>query len=265
MKTVWMMLRIMVYSAFFAFTLAALVGCNFRGEQATEPEAGSAEGQSPKTESKAPYVVQDLPGQSLTGKVLLEGKAPAPIKVPVNQDREVCGTEHENYPVRVEKGGIVDAVVWIDNIHKGKPFGLRQPVLDQKGCTYLPHIVLMQPGDLKVESKDPVPHNVHTYADSNRNYNISMNQLIHTSTMSFLRPERVDIRCDLHGWMNAYAVIAANPYYTLTSAGGEFKIDQVPPGHYKVKAWQETLGEVEKDVIVEAAKPTAIDFTFQPK
>ena len=264
MKTVRTILRTAPFPVVVVFALAALAGCAAPKEQTAKPEA-SRTAQQPPAEAKPAYAVQDLPGESVTGRVLLGGKPPAPKKVPVNQDREVCGTEQENVPVRVEKGGIVDAVVWIDDIDRGKPFGFPPPVMSQKGCTYLPHVVLMQPGELKVESRDPVPHNVHTYADANRNYNISMNQLVRTYAMSLMRPERINIRCDLHGWMSAYAVVARNPYYALTGAGGEFRIGQVPPGHYHLKVWQETLGEMEKDIVVEAGKAAAADFTFQPK
>jgi len=66
----------------------------------------------------------------------------------VNQDCEVCGKEQVRYPVRVEKSGIVDAVVWIEDIDHGKAFDFPPSVLDQKGCVYVPHIVLMQPGEV---------------------------------------------------------------------------------------------------------------------
>ena len=264
MKTLRTIHRAASFPVVLLLTLAVLAGCAAPKDEAAKSEANRTAG-PPAAETKPAYAVQDLPGQTVTGRVLLGGKPPAPKKVPVNQDREVCGAEQENVPVRVEKGGIVDAVVWIDDIDRGKPFGFPKPVMSQKGCTYLPHMVLMQPGDLEVESKDPVPHNVHTYADSNRNYNLSMNQLVRTLAMSFMRPERINIRCDLHGWMSAYAVVARNPYYALTGAGGEFRIGQVPPGRYRLKVWQETLGEMEKDIVVEAAEAATVDFTFQPK
>jgi hypothetical protein len=123
----------------------------------------------------------------------------------------------------------------------------------------------MQPGELKIESDDPVPHNVHTYAESNRNYNESMNQLHRSLELRFSRPEQFRIGCDLHGWMRAYVVVAANPYYAVTGEGGKFQLDGVPPGNYRLKVWQETLGEMEKDIVVEAGKTTKVDFTFVPK
>ncbi len=240
----------------------ALVGsCSTRKE--TPKEAAVSSEASPKEESAPSYVVQDLPGGVLAGRVLFNGKAPAPKVVQVNQDPDVCGTRREVYPVEIEKGGIVDAVVWIDDIHRGKPFAFPEPVLDQKHCSFVPHIVLMKPGELTTETSDPMSHNLHTYAGFNRNYNESVNQLRRSLTMRFQRPERVGIRCDLHKWMQAYVVIAANPYYTVTQKGGRFELDGVPPGHYHLKAWQETLGEMEQEVVVEPAKTTKADFNFK--
>ena len=127
----------------------------------------------------------------------------------------------------------------------------------------MPHVTLMQPGELKVETKDPISHNVHTFADFNRNVNLSLNQVVQSATISLMRPERVNVRCDLHGWMNAFVVVANNPYYAVTRGSGEFELDQVPPGRYYLKVWQETLGEMEKEIVVEAGKPTAVEFIFE--
>ncbi len=253
-------------SAFVAIAAAlfflALVGCGNPRKETPKEEARPTESTT-KEESPSGYVVQDLPGGVLTGRVLLNGKPPVPKKVQVNQDPDVCGARLQIYSVRVEKAGIVDAVVWIDDIKRGKPFAFREPVLDQKPCTFVPHIVLMKPGELTTETSDPMSHNLHTYAEFNRNYNESVNPLHRSFQMRFQRPERISVRCDLHKWMQAYVVIASNPYYTVTQAGGRFELDGVPPGQYHLKAWQETLGEMEQEVVVEPAKTTKADFNFK--
>ena len=80
-----------------------------------------------------------------------------------------------------------------------------------------------------------------------------------------MRPERVNVGCDVHGWMSAYVVVAKSPYYAVTRDGGQFELDQVPPGRYHLKVWQETLGEMEKEIVVEAGKPTTVEFSFEQK
>jgi Carboxypeptidase regulatory-like domain len=239
-----------------------LVGCTSSKEQTSQPAAPPAENKAVAAPVAGYAVGEVTGGGSIEGRVLFRGKPPAPRLVVVDQDVSTCGKRREVYPVRLDRGGVADAVVWIDDIPQGKPFGFPAPVLDQKGCDYVPHIVLMQPGELTVETGDPVPHNVHTYAKSNRDYNESMNPLNRRITLSLSRADLVSVKCDLHGWMQAYVVVAKNPYYAVTGRGGAFALRDVPPGRYHLKVWQETLGTAEQELAVEAGKPTKVDFTF---
>jgi plastocyanin len=148
--------------------------------------------------------------------------------------------------------------VWLDDIHEGKAYDFAPAVLDQRKCTYDPHIVVMQPGDLKVTTSDPISHNVHSYSEANRTYNESMNPLNREMTFHFARPERITFKCDLHGWMEAFIIVANNPYYVVTGPGGAFRLTNIPAGSYHLKVWQETLGETTQDVTVEAGKTARV-------
>lgn len=245
-----------------AILAIVLVGCGQSRQpvapaQETEPAATQQEQGAPQ------YTVQELSGRAVEGRILLKGAPPQPKKIQVTQDVSLCGKTREVYPVRVENGGVDDAVVWIDDIQRGKPFVFPPAQIEQKNCTYVPHVVLMQAGDLKISSQDPIPHNVHTYAQNNREYNESMNQLRREVSVSFPRLDVISVRCDLHAWMQAYVIIAKNPYYAISEKGGKFTLDGVPPGHYHLKVWSETLGESEQDIVVEAGKPTKADFTLK--
>ena len=199
-------------------------------------------------------------GGSIEGQITLNGKPILPRPVLVSQDASVCGARRLVYPVKLDGDGIEDAVIWVDDIHRGKAYDFAPAVLNQQKCTYDPHIVLMQPGDLKVTTEDPIPHNIHSYSEANRTYNESMNSLNREMSLHFARPERISLKCDLHGWMQAYVVVAANPYYTLTKNAGAFQLRDVPAGTYRLKVWQETLGESSQTVTVQAGKATKVSF-----
>jgi len=211
----------------------------------------------------SPYGVQELPGSLVEGTVQLQGTPPPPKKIQVAQDADVCGKTREVLPVRVENGGIDDAVVWIDDVQRGKAFSFPPAQLDQQKCTFLPHIVIMQGGDVNIISRDPIPHSVHTHAQHNRDYDETTSSLQGEISLSFQHPDVISVRCDLHGWMQAYVVVAKNPYYTITANGGKFKLDEVPEGHYRLKVWSENLGESEQEIVVEEGKSTKADFTLK--
>ena len=58
----------------------------------------------------------------------------------------------------------------------------------------------------------------------------------------------VRIKCDMHGWMAAYAGVLDHPYFAVTAPGGTFEIKQLPPGTYTIEAWHETLGTQTRQV-----------------
>lgn len=247
-----------VLAGLIAFSISVLIsGC-----RANKPATGIAskpEVNQPAQVAAAVYQVDAVANAgSIEGQILLNGKPIPPRPVLVNQDVSVCGSRRLIYPVKLDGNGIEDAVVWIDDIRRGKAYDFPAAVLDQRKCTYDPHIVLMQPGDLTVRTDDPVPHNVHSYSEANRTYNESMNPLNREMTLHFARPERISLKCDLHGWMQAFVVVAANPYYAVTREKGAFELRDVPSGTYHLQVWQETLGEATQAVTVEGGKTTKV-------
>jgi hypothetical protein len=96
-----------------------------------------------------------------------------------------------------------------------------------------------------------------------RDCNESMSSLQSDISLSFLQPDVISVRCDLHGWMQAYVVVAKNPYYAISENGGKYKLDGVPTGHYRLKVWSESLGASEQEIVVEAGKPTRADFILK--
>ncbi|MGC1106626.1 MAG: hypothetical protein WA876_08815 [Candidatus Acidiferrales bacterium] len=259
-------LSVLIVSLAFLVVGTVVSGCGgSKSKPSTEvASAANAPENLPAPAPNTPaYAVREVAnGGTIAGQITFLGRPMPPRLVAVNQDVSVCGSQRKIYPVKVDDGGIVDAVVWIDDIHEGKAYNFPSAVLDQKKCSYNPHIVLMQPGDLKVTTSDPVPHNVHSYSESNRTYNESMNPLNREVTLHLARPERITFKCDLHGWMEAFIVVASNPYYAVTQRAGSFRLQDVPPGIYHVKTWQETLGELDHTVTVEAGKTVTVNFQF---
>ena len=71
--------------------------------------------------------------------------------------------------------------------------------------------------------------------------------------------------CNVHAEMSAFVLVLENPYFSVTEKDGVFKIDNVPPGTYKVSAWHEKLRTVTQDVTVEAGKTSNVDYNLKKK
>ena len=68
---------------------------------------------------------------------------------------------------------------------------------------------------------------------------------------------------DHHDFMHGFVFVARNPYYAVVGADGSFKIDDIPPGEYNIKAWHGTLGEQKAKITVEGGKTAQTDFEFK--
>ena len=110
----------------------------------------------------------------------------------------------------------------------------------------------MAPGNLDVLNSDPVLHNTHGYYGKNTAFNVALPMQGGKVTRPLRRPGVVRVDCDAHGWMEAWIVVADNPYYAQTAADGTFSIADVPPGNYTLEIWQEHTGVMEMPVSVKA-------------
>jgi len=207
-------------------------------------------------------------GGSITGVVRLRGAAPEPKVLETPTKDEVCHKDpipDESLVVSKDKG-VRWAVVSITDITKGKPFPDATPVLDQKGCRFVPHVVVVpENAELAVLNSDGVLHNVHTHSLKNAPVNRSMSADVTKVSLQFKRNETISVTCDVHAWMKAWIVVAPTPYCTVTDESGSFHLDDVPPGTYRLRVWQETLGRKELQVEVQAGKATNVDFELEPE
>jgi hypothetical protein len=230
------------------------------------PEGLAAPGRESQSAASSSYVVRTIEESvsgTISGRILYSGKPVVPKRFPVTSDTAICGTTKEVYPVKIEQGGIAEAVVWIDDITSGKAFDFPSPVIDQKKCAFVPHVLVMKPGELKLGNTDLCMHNIHVVSYANREVNKAIPPGAAAQEITLARSDRVTVRCDVHKWMSSYVVVAKNPYYALSGAGGKFRLEGVPAGHYHLKVWQETLGELDQEITVEAAKPTETSFTYR--
>lgn len=69
----------------------------------------------------------------------------------------------------------------------------------------------------------------------------------------------------MHDWMSAYIVATEHPYYVLTDRNGAFELTDVPAGTYKIRAWHEGIGALDKAVTAAAGESTDVTFEIKPR
>jgi plastocyanin len=201
---------------------------------------------------------------SISGKVVFDGSAPAPPTVSVNTDVEVCGEEQvsEQFVVGADNG-IKWAVVRLIGANGPAPAPADPPALDQKGCRFIPHVVVMSKGEsLDILNNDGIMHNFHSHSKANPSVNKAQPKFRKKMSQEFEQAEFVKVTCDVHNWMSAWVVVSDDAFVAVTDNSGSFTLENVPPGTYKLEVWQELLGTQSQDVTVAAGGTANATFTY---
>ncbi len=220
---------------------------------------------------------------NITGTVLYDGDAPARPALTATKDQHcvdaVKGTKSEALVVSKSKG-IKNVVIYARVPRTKVTLPEKNPVMDQKGCAYYPHVLVVPVGaTVDLTSKDPVAHNVHSHAQENDQINIQIPKPGIVVPHTIAKAEEIKFTCDIHAWMTGYIVAVPSNFYTVTGGKddkgewlsadayeksadtGKYTLENVPAGRARVVAWHEELGSANKTVEVPASGDIAVNFT----
>jgi len=210
-------------------------------------------------------------GGWITGKISYGGSPLLAKKIPATTDKSVCGKHgailSEELVVSPDSG-VQFAVVHLADIKEGKSlFNMPAPVLDQNGCRFQPHVLVVPVGKpMKVHNSDGILHNVHTQSLKNPPFNLAQPGSVPEMVLGqFAVPELVKVACDAHGWMSGWLWVTNHPYAVVTGPNGTFKIADIPAGKYRLEVWHEKLGKLSSEVTVSEGKETKLNLVFPAK
>jgi plastocyanin len=223
--------------------------------------------------ASAPFSTTPAPAATVSlvrGIVRFEGTAPASKPIRMTAD-PVCVRQHpapvqEQEVVIDAKGDLKNAIVFVAEGLGDRPFDPpSQPaVLEQKGCTYSPHVLAVRANQpLDVVNDDATSHNIHPLPANNREWNKAEPPGSKIEE-SFAREEiAIPVKCNIHPWMRGYIAVFKNPYFAVTAKDGSFELSNLPPGTYTIKAWHEKLGTSTQTVTIGANETKVISFVFK--
>lgn len=207
---------------------------------------------------------------TISGVVRFEGTPPEQSVAQLSGWAE-CASQHPqgNPPagdVLVSDGNVQNALVYIKDGLGNHVFATgTEPIsLDQKGCLFLPRVVGVQVDQpLKLLNSDALAHNVHSFAQTAKAWNISLSVKGMTRTVKVDKPEAViEVKCDIHPWMRAYVGVFSHPYFAVSSSDGAFALRNLPPGEYTLEAWHERFGTRTQKVTVGAKETKEVEVKF---
>jgi plastocyanin len=209
-------------------------------------------------------------GGTLLGKVILRGSPPNPdtaIRTGADPKCRHSGEfKTENWKV-ADDGSLADVVVWLETPGvNGVPLTV-EPVMNQVGCRYEPHVMAITRGTtVAIENSDSTLHNVHGLEWHGRRFRpaelFNFPQIgVRTDERRLDKASFVRLECNVHPWMLGWIVVLDTPWFAVSGADGEFSITGVPSGEFILKAWHSQFDQpLSQDVRITGDSTVEIQF-----
>ena len=194
---------------------------------------------------------------TIKGKFVVDGTAPKPGPVDASKDA-YCVEHHpiDQSLVVDDNGNLANVVVFLRtgrnekiDVHPDYDAGKDEPaVLDNKYCSFEPHITLVRTGQpFVIKNSDTVGHNTNIKLMRNGATNTTIaagDQSKRVLTKAEAVPLPVD--CNIHPFMHGWILVKDDPYMVTSAADGTFEIKNVPAGKREFEFWHEKPGRLKK-------------------
>ena len=166
----------------------------------------------------------------------------------------------------VTKGGVLStnppvAIVYLEGDFAG-PTSLPTQRIVQKDFIFQPSLLAVRTGT-KVEfpNEDDTYHNVFSFSPAKR-FDLGRHRPEDKPVPSqvFDKAGLVTLRCDIHEHMRGIILVLDTPHFVISGTDGNFKLNGLPAGNYKLKVWIDSRTTLEKPVNLTAGGRLKLDF-----
>jgi plastocyanin len=120
----------------------------------------------------------------------------------------------------------------------GKP----KVVIDQKDLKFVPRVLPVAVGTtVDFPNNDKTFHNVFSNSEAKK-FDLGLYPSGQSRSVTFDKPGVVKILCNAHPHMEAYIVVKGHRYFGGADARGNYSLNAVPLGKYRLEVWHPNLG-----------------------
>lgn len=160
-----------------------------------------------------------------------------------------------------------NVVVYIERVGDNNyPAPLEHGAMEQWNLTFVPHVMAVQRNTIvDFPNSDSVRHNVFSPPYCCKQFNLGTYDVGVGQRVTFDKSCEIPLLCNIHAEMSAFVLVLDNPYFSVTGKEGVYKIENVPPGKYRLIAWHEKLETETKDFEIKAGTTTNVNFALTKK
>ncbi|PYR91788.1 MAG: hypothetical protein DMF84_15710 [Acidobacteria bacterium] len=157
------------------------------------------------------------------------------------------------------------SVVYLETAPRGAFDPSEEPraSMDQLNENFVPHVLPIIAGTtVDFPNDDATYHSVFSLSKA-KPFNLGRYAAGRSKSVRFDQPGIVRVFCDIHSHMNAFILVFAHRYFTVTDDDGRYRLPNVPAGSYTLTVWNETVrGDAPRRAIAIAAEGADVDADF---
>ena len=201
---------------------------------------------------------QDVAGTIIIKKRLTRRSVTPSVSVYQRGTSVKLGNDADGDPIAFERSRVV---VYLEGSVAGNSdFPADAVEIRQTNRQFVPDVAVVPVGTtVSFPNMDPIFHDVYSLSKT-KTFDLGAYDKGQTRRVTFAKPGIVEVYCHLHPNMAATIMVVANRYYARPDRDGQYRIPNVPPGHYTLVAWHKSAGFFRKPIDVAPQQTTTTDF-----
>ena len=116
-------------------------------------------------------------------------------------------------------------------------------VMDQKSMQFVPDVLAVRRGTpVAFPNSDNIRHHVYSFSPAKR-FELRLYQGTPSEPVLFDTPGVVVLGCNIHDWMVGHVYVTEDPWFAVSDARGQVRLDDLPLGRYALSLWHPQLAD----------------------
>ena len=177
-------------------------------------------------------------------------------------------TAADTAPTRIRYGilGLLCILAMITYMDRAANGSAKKAIMDQREMKFLPRVLPVMVGStVEFPNHDTAWHNVYSKGGA-KDFDLGLYPPGKTRNVTFDKPGVARILCNAHPNMEAFIVVKEHPFFASADKGGNYRLDRVPLGKYRIQVWHPEFGTTESGVeLVREGEVLDVNFDLKKK